>query len=290
MAPKSSPLDFSADRPIQSRDADLLDRREFAEHVAAAVRGWAGHDSLVLALYGQWGSGKSSLKYMVVDSLKSEKATSPFVVEFNPWQWAGQEQLAQAFFREIGNELGRKEGSEQAKASAKRWLTYGALLGLGAEIFAGTRRLALAGLALIASLGFAGAFFANTAVRIGLGAIALLSFVGFALLSSSDRFAKGVATYFSTVAEAQAKSLDEVKNELSGTLRALSRPVLVVIDDVDRLTGPEARLLFQLIKANAFSSLKQTQTSPTWSTWCFSSAKRLNRSSHASYQLMGAST
>jgi predicted KAP-like P-loop ATPase len=94
-------FDFSSDRPIQSRDADLLDRRVFAEHVAAAVRSWAGHDSLVLALYGQWGSGKSSVKYMVVDSLRSDKATTPYIVEFNPWQWAGQEQLSEAFFREI---------------------------------------------------------------------------------------------------------------------------------------------------------------------------------------------
>jgi hypothetical protein len=44
-------FDFSADRPIQTREAFLLDRRVFAEHVAAAVRGWAGHDSIVLALY-----------------------------------------------------------------------------------------------------------------------------------------------------------------------------------------------------------------------------------------------
>jgi len=244
-------LDFSPDRPIRSRDADLLDRKGFAEHIAAAVRGWAGHDSLVLALYGQWGSGKSSLKCMVVDSLRSDKATSPYIVEFNPWQWAGQEQLGHAFFREIGRELGRTEGSEQAKASAKRWLRYAALLGLGAEVFAGTRRLALVGLAVIASLGVLGSFFTTAAVRILLGVIALLSFIGFALLSSSDSIAKAVVTYFSAVAEAEAKSLEEAKNELSELLRTLTRPMLVVIDDVDRLSGPELRLVFQLIKANA---------------------------------------
>lgn len=205
----------------------------------------------MLALYGQWGSGKSSLKFMVLDSLRSERATVPYVVEFNPWQWAGQEQLAQAFFREIGKPLGRREESDQARASAKRWRKYGALLGIGAEIFAGTRRLALVALGIIVSLGFAGAFFEFTAVRIALGVIAFLACIGFVLLITSHRFAKGVATYFSTVAEAEEKSLDEVKNELSGALRALSRPVLVVIDDVDRLTGPETRLLFQLIKANA---------------------------------------
>jgi predicted KAP-like P-loop ATPase len=84
-----------------------------------------------------------------------------------------------------------------------------------------------------------------------LGVTAFLSLIGFALLKSSDGIAKAVATYFSTVAEAEAKSLDEAKNELSGMLRTLTRPMLVVIDDVDRLAGPELRLVFQLIKANA---------------------------------------
>jgi Cdc6-like AAA superfamily ATPase len=239
-------FDFSSDRPIESRDADLLDRKEFADYLADAVRGWTGKDSLVLALYGEWGSGKSSIKNMVLDSLKSDETTSPYIVEFDPWQWAGQEQLAQAFFSEIGKELGRKETSKEANASAKRWLRYAAMLGLGTEVFAGARRLALTALAALASLGFVAALFVTTAVRIFLGVIALLSLIGFALLKTSNRIVDAVAKYFSAMAEAETRSLEEVKNELSGLLRALPRPLLVVIDDVDRLTGPELRMVFQL--------------------------------------------
>jgi Cdc6-like AAA superfamily ATPase len=138
-------FDFSPERPIVSRDADELDRAPFAEHIAAAIRGWTGNDSLVLALYGEWGTGKSSLKNLVVEALRSDPQHSPYIVEFNPWQWAGQEQVSQAFFREIGSTLGRKDSGEQAKASAKRWRKYGAFLGLGAEVFAGIRRIALYG-------------------------------------------------------------------------------------------------------------------------------------------------
>lgn len=47
------------------------------------------------------------------------------------------------------------------------------------------------------------------------------------------------------------KGLVELKRELAESLRKLDRPVLVVVDDVDRLSGDEIRLLFQLIKANA---------------------------------------
>jgi len=250
--PETPPLDFSPERPIASREADLLDRTVFAEQIAAAVKGWTGRDSLVIALYGAWGTGKSSLKNLILESLRREPRTSPYIVEFNPWQWAGQEQLAQAFFIEIGKELGRKDGTKEAKESAKRWRRYRAFLGLGAEMFAGTRRLALTALIVIGMLGFLGGVFAElVVVRIGLSLIAGLSLIGFTLLSTSDRFAKTVASYFTTVAEVEQKSLDEVKTELSQLLRALHKPMLVVVDDIDRLTGPETRLLFQLIKANA---------------------------------------
>jgi predicted KAP-like P-loop ATPase len=51
---------FSADRPIISRGEDKLGRRGFAEAIAGAIDGWRGQESLVIALYGPWGTGKSS--------------------------------------------------------------------------------------------------------------------------------------------------------------------------------------------------------------------------------------
>lgn len=93
---------FSSNRPITSFAGDLLGRSEFAESLALAIKGWTGNDSLVIALYGPWGSGKSSIKNMALESLRKSKGECPYIVEFNPWQWAGQEQLAEAFFQEIG--------------------------------------------------------------------------------------------------------------------------------------------------------------------------------------------
>jgi predicted KAP-like P-loop ATPase len=244
-------FDLSPERPIVSRDADVLGRVPFAENIAAAIRGWTGNDSLVLALCGEWGTGKSSLKNLVLEALRSDPDDSPYIVEFNPWQWAGQEQVSQAFFREIGSELGRKDGSKQAKVSAARWRKYGAFLRLGVEVFAGTRRIALFGLAAITCLSFAGAFFDILAVKVAFGVVAALSLALFVLLKTSNQVAKAVAEYFSSVAETEEKSLTQIKTDLSNSLRTLSRPMLVVVDDVDRLSGPEMMLLFQLLKANA---------------------------------------
>src|SRR5580658_9765107 len=88
----SAVFDLSPERPIVSREADVLGRVPFAEYIAAAIRGWTGNDSLVLALCGEWGTGKSSLKNLIVEALRSNPQKSPYIVEFNPWQWAGQEQ------------------------------------------------------------------------------------------------------------------------------------------------------------------------------------------------------
>ena len=47
------------------------------------------------------------------------------------------------------------------------------------------------------------------------------------------------------------QNLAELKRELSDSLKDLEQPILVVLDDIDRLTPEEIRLLFQLVKANA---------------------------------------
>ena len=83
---------FSADRPIASREEDLLGRSHFAESLASAIKGWKGNESLVVALHGPWGSGKSSIKNMVLETLHHPDKTSHIILQFNPWQWAGHEE------------------------------------------------------------------------------------------------------------------------------------------------------------------------------------------------------
>jgi predicted KAP-like P-loop ATPase len=51
--------------------------------------------------------------------------------------------------------------------------------------------------------------------------------------------------------EAAAISLEDQKRELAALLARLPQPLLVVIDDIDRLTTEEILQVFQLVKANA---------------------------------------
>src|SRR5690348_12482569 len=96
--PNTSEL-FSADKPIETRQEDLLGRRSFSEALASAVRGWSGGEGLVLALYGAWGNGKSSIKNMVLDTPRSG-SHEVLVVHFNPCQLANRPTLTAAFFDE----------------------------------------------------------------------------------------------------------------------------------------------------------------------------------------------
>jgi predicted KAP-like P-loop ATPase len=77
------------------------------------------------------------------------------------------------------------------------------------------------------------------------------SIVFAALTKWSTEFAEKAAAAFSSQQKLREKNLQETKTELAGILKELKKPILVVIDDLDRLTADEVRLIFQLIKANA---------------------------------------
>ena len=241
---------FSTDRPIESREQDLLGRRGFADSIAASVRNWTGKDSLVMAVYGPWGMGKTSVKNMILDSLRENNKNSPIILEFNPWQWAGQEQIAKAFFDEIGLAFGRTDKIKEGKKRAKKWRAYGARLKMVWFLATGLQRglYTIAGFLFIA--GIIGVLGSNVLAKtiswifIVLGMLSGLS--GF-----SHKFAEHLASVFESGAVSAEKNLDDLKKDLSEVLATLQAPLLIVIDDVDRLSKEETKLLFQLVKANA---------------------------------------
>ena len=78
------PAGLSADRPIERKSEDRLSRSTFAEGLRSAVIGWKGNDSRVIALFGPWGTGKTSVKNLMLEGVTADQM---LVVEFNPWFW-----------------------------------------------------------------------------------------------------------------------------------------------------------------------------------------------------------
>src|SRR5438132_8680983 len=103
--------DLFADRPILSAKEDLLGRAPFAQTLAKAILAWHGDESLTIAVSGDWGSGKTSLKNMVIEHLKEQGSAAPEIVEFNPWKWDTQDKISSAFFREISIALNKVDKS-----------------------------------------------------------------------------------------------------------------------------------------------------------------------------------
>jgi len=240
---------FSSDRPINSRAEDSLDRKDFAKSLASAINGWRGDDSIVIALYGSWGSGKSSIKNMALETLKESKDTCPEIIEFNPWQWSGQDKLAEVFFQEIGKAIGRTDKSKVNKKIAQNIRLYGTRFQVGsfvAKSFYSSLFIVFSIIGIIGGSGWASESFNFISTSLG-----VLAFILFLVFRFGGSFAERLADMFEASDAASNQTLSELKEDITKIMKQLRNNVLIVIDDIDRLNSEEIKLIFRLIKANA---------------------------------------
>ena len=239
---------LSADRPINSGSEDLLGRANFAASLGKAIKSWKGKDSLVLALYGPWGSGKSSVKNLVLESLRASPSDCPSILEFNPWQLASQSQITEAFFSEVGTALGRADTSAAASRLAVTFYAYGRYLITGRFAANGIKRFLISILAVSSVVGFIGFQFE---LHLFVVVMAVVAGLIAAALGFSSKLFDLISDSFQAEAKSKARTIPEMKAELTDMLASLQRPLLIVLDDIDRLSGDELKLLFQLLKGNA---------------------------------------
>ena len=85
-----SNLSLATDTPIKAREQDLIGRTPFAERLADILKSAAGPESLVIGLYGPWGSGKTSVINLVENALSrkdDDGKAGVSVVRFEPWNY-----------------------------------------------------------------------------------------------------------------------------------------------------------------------------------------------------------
>ncbi len=225
-------IDFSSDHPIVTCGDDLLGRARFSADLANCIAGWRGEHSLVIGLFGSWGCGKTSIKNMVTEHLKQSERR-PLIVDFNPWFWSRQELLIPQFFKELARVLPDSDKSEEKETLHKKVLKYAQTLAFGQKAFSPLLS-AVKPLLYLTGLGF--------------------------LNSALDTLQKGAEQLSNVMAEAPAaqdgsakedQSISELKIEIGKGLSQLDTPVLIILDDIDRLQSEEIPLLFQLVKINA---------------------------------------
>lgn len=211
-APNGDPRCRSGHDPIERFEDDQLGRSGFACLLARALVEYPEASSLVVALYGDWGSGKTStlnLCFIALEDLRAENER-PLLVRFNPWWFSNTGELLSQFFAQLGNDLDQEDELGGIK---EKLLSYRKLI---APAGAATDLLISGGL-LTAAAGLIGA----------------------------------VADHSAEQREQSARDVRALRKEIEQMIVDSGRPIVVVIDDIDCLSSVEIRDVFKVVKATA---------------------------------------
>lgn len=244
---------FIYDKPIEKEEEDFLSRARFSGFLGKSLLNWKEKESLVIAIYGEWGSGKSSVINLAVEAInKTGESDKPTIINFNPWLFSEQNNLCEQFFSEISKELDNRRDNKRDKEIAKKLRLYASLLNLAPE------RKLLRGLfsKMALGLGLLGITASQIIqwLNIPYVWIKYSLFIGGFLLILIDIFKdylNKIAELFEKRAEAGKKSVLEVKQEIIEELRKRDKKLVIILDDIDRLDNREIKHIFGLIRVNA---------------------------------------
>ncbi|MBV4516625.1 KAP family P-loop NTPase fold protein [Pseudomonas kurunegalensis] len=243
-------LQFAQDRPIAQQKDDRLDRADFAQRLAWAVSSWKNQESLVIGLTGSWGSGKSSIKNMTLEQLASIQGCQ--VIEFNPWQWAGQEKLSSAFFEEVSRAVQRQDSSKDDKQLAKLLRRYEHRLNAGVSVLTHTAKWApiLLGSAMVTTA--LASIAQDTVAQVTIWTLSAVSWLGSIApwLKQGAEWCLQKANILDQQAKDNEMTLQQIRVELQQLLSKRQQPLLIVLDDLDRLSTEQLKDMFQLVKAH----------------------------------------
>lgn len=213
---------FKGDRALGVGEEDRLGFREVAKRLAVSLVDRASEDGFVVGIEGAWGSGKSSLVFLVQDELgKLPEKPHPTVINFRPWLIGNRDALITSLFAELSNQLDR------------------VALDAGDATPATTAKAIKAAEALRSFIG--GLTKAGGMVEVA----------GDALGSIPINLAgKGIKAAGELIeGKRSPPQLSDLKDKLSKTLRELGQRIIVVVDDVDRLEPTEVIEILRLVRS-----------------------------------------
>jgi hypothetical protein len=80
---------------------DLFNRLPFANRLAEMIAMHNDHDSIVFGLYGEWGSGKTTVLELTESVLKKRYADRVVTIRFNPWRFHDETLILTTFMRRL---------------------------------------------------------------------------------------------------------------------------------------------------------------------------------------------
>lgn len=104
---------YATDAPIVDPAQDGFQRWPFAERIADTIAAHADPSSMVIAVYGAWGQGKTTVLNFIHKALQAKDGVVP--IQYNPWRFGTEEQLLAGFFGLLGDTLNRSLKTQKEK-------------------------------------------------------------------------------------------------------------------------------------------------------------------------------
>ncbi|MGU9963546.1 MAG: KAP family P-loop NTPase fold protein [Candidatus Halichondribacter symbioticus] len=203
-------MTFDSDQAKKTKKQDRFDFSEPAEKRAASILSVNYADGFVVGIEGDWGSGKTSFINMICETLV-EQAPDFKIIHFNPWLHSSHENLIAAYFKLL---------RENARDIFGDNNDIKEILGSFIEAFTP----AAEAIANLASSGTLGGLLRE-------------------ILRRSGKKLKETPTLESQYKEIK-ETLSEARKEKND-----KPPILVVIDDLDRLDSEEIKTMLKLVKS-----------------------------------------
>ncbi|HEY3295420.1 MAG TPA: P-loop NTPase fold protein [bacterium] len=208
-------LDFDSDQPKTDMKDDALGRTGYARYLGDSILSYKSTDSLVVGIYDEWGSGKTTLINFALQHIRKKTAghnDRPVVIHFSPWLFSTSEALVSAFFKTLSQNLKRQDWNAELQKA-------GALVSSYAAFFAFLSYVPQDGMSHYWVVG------------------SQMLFAAASVLKKSGKVLK--------------RDLETRRTALSKVLRDQPSKVIIVIDDLDRLPDEEVRQIFQLVRSMA---------------------------------------
>jgi predicted KAP-like P-loop ATPase len=200
-----------ADMPLNDPKLDRLGRAGFASSLAASILDLKGQDSIVIGLCGPWGSGKSSVLNFLVAELEKSRRKDKPLILHFNPWWFSGQDRLLQAFLQ---QLGAAVNRAEKDKSLKK-----------ASGLLGTLSTILKPASLIPVIGE-------------------YAKMGQEIAASASEVTKQYA-------EALAADLNQIRKEIDDLLGELPHRIVIIMDDIDRLTASEIGQLFSILKAVA---------------------------------------
>ena len=235
-------MGYVADKPIEKADEDLLGRSDFAKQFGKSICEYDSKDGLVIGLYGKWGSGKTSIINMAISEIPVDEDDVQ-KVENKKWYSKLYKRIKELFTAQKSKEENQKHDPIQndnpiiIRFSPWNYSDKNNLISL---------------------------FFHELKNKLGVAkGEENKEKIGKAICQYSDIIdvslfipvvGPAIAPILKTIAKSkgaklmQTPSLNEAKEKLCEALEDFNHKIIVFIDDIDRLTTPQIKDIFQLVK------------------------------------------